>query len=129
LKQEFTGFKSSLEQREQQAKVETFSKDHPYLDELTPLMVQLMEGGVAKRDLSDAYEKAVRLTPEIASKIEADKKAAAAAQTSQPDPAQTQKKAALSITGSPSPGSNPSARKAPGSAREALQNAFSQVGL
>lgn len=100
---------------------------HPYFDELSTSIAEMLETGFAK-NLSDAYDKAVRLNPEIAARIEQDK-AAKAAKPNQPDPAQTQDKAKKSITGSPSSASNASTRKPAGSAREALQNAFAQVGI
>lgn len=100
---------------------------HPYFDELATSISEMLETKFAK-DLSDAYEKAVRLNPEIAARIVEDKRKAAPA-VNQPDPAQTREKAGKSITGSPNSGSNPTTRKPAGSTREALSNAFAQVGL
>lgn len=100
---------------------------HPYFEELSPSIAEMLETGFAKT-LPDAYEKAVRLNPEIAGRIDQDK-AAKAAKTNQPDPAQTQDKAKKSITGSPSSASNAGTRKPAGSAREAIDNAFASVGL
>ena len=83
-------------------------------------MTQMVETKFAK-DLSDAYDKAVRLNPEVFARIEADK---AARQPKQPA---SNAKAALSITGTPQGGSNPTTKPA-GSPREALQRAFAQLG-
>lgn len=102
---------------------------NPYFDELADDISRMLETGFAK-DLPDAYQKAARLNPEIADRIAKDKAAKEAAKTAQqPDPAQTREKAAKSITGSPSSASNASTRKPAGSAREAIANAFAQVGL
>lgn len=139
LKQQFTGFSQTAEDRAIRAEVDEFKKGKAYFDELAPVMQQLLAGThpqYAAKDLASAYDMAVRLTPEIAAKIEAEK--AAAAQTTQngavPQPkpaeaAQTGAKARLSITGSPSPGSNPAQRKPAGSPRAALDKAFESVGL
>jgi len=122
VKQTFEQQQLAAKQRDAQAAVDKFASDHPYFDELSDPIAQMIETGFAK-DLSDAYEKAIRLNPEISAKIEADKQP-----PKQPDPAQT-RKANLSITGTPSAGSNPTTRKPAGSTREALQGAFAQVGL
>jgi hypothetical protein len=120
----FAETQADARKREAQNAITKFAETHPYFDELGDTIAHMIETKFAK-DLPDAYEKAVRLTPEVAAKIEADKAAQAAPKT--PDPAQT-RKAALSVTGSPTVGSHPSERKPAGSAREALQNAFAQVG-
>src|SRR5574343_331077 len=97
---------------------------HPYFEDLSADISHMLETGFAK-DLSDAYQKAARLNTEVADRIAKDKAAKDAAKTpQQPDPAQTREKAAKSITGSPSSASNASTRKPPGSAREAVSNAF-----
>lgn len=125
LEKTLTETQQQAQQREVQTKVEAFAKDHPYFDDLADTIAQMLETKFAK-DLPDAYEKAVRLNPEVAAKIEAEKAAKA---VPKPDPAQTREKANKSITGTPTSGSNPATRKVPGSAREALQGAFAQVGL
>lgn len=111
------------QQRQQEAmrqvtsEVESFAKDHPRFDELADDIAEMLSTRYAK-DLHDAYVKADRLRP------------AAAAASAPPAPQRAQTpKAALSITGSPAGGSNPASRKPAGSAREALNNAFAQVGL
>jgi hypothetical protein len=91
-------------------------------DQVSDTIVRMIDTGFAS-DLSDACEKAVRLNPGVAARIEADRKARL------PDPAQTRQKAQLSITGTPASGSHPMARKPAGSIREALTQAASQVGL
>lgn len=129
LEQKLNGFGSTLSQRNAETVIDRFIAErdangapaHPYFEDLADSIAHMLETGFAK-DLSDAYAKAVRLNPEVAAKIAKD---------NEPKPdlaAQTQKKAALQITGSPHPGSNPASKPA-GSAREAVQNALAQVGL
>lgn len=107
--------------------IRDFKVDHPYFDDLSDSISQMLETRFAK-DLPDAYEKAIRLHPEIAAKIEADK-AAKAAPPKPPEPDRTQDKAKLSVTGAPSAGSQPATRKPAGSAREAVDGAFARLGL
>lgn len=101
--------------------------EHPYFVELADSISEMLETKFA-RNLLDAYEKAVRLNPEIAERIAQDR-AAKAAPPTQPDPAQTRDKARKSVTGSPSSASNAATRKPAGSPREALDNAFASLGL
>ncbi len=131
LKEQFGGFTSTFESTRAADVINRFASDpeHKYFDELREPIAQMLATGFAK-DLPDAYEKAVRLNPEVFAKVQADKAAKAAPlQAATPSPDQTRTKAALSITGSPPVGSNPSSRKPAGSAREALQNAMAQSGL
>jgi len=114
-----------MEDRFAQMTIETFRSSHPYFDDIKTDIADLLKTGYAK-SLDDAYAKAVRLNPDVAAKIEAEKAPKPATQS---DPAQTRQKAALSVTGSPNSGSNPAARKPAGSAREALQGAFAHYGL
>lgn len=98
-----------------QQMVEKFAADpkHSRFDELSEEIARLIQTGYAT-DLEDAYAKADRLNP--------------APPTEQPvpppaPPAQTRQP--RSLTGAPSPGSNPKTRGTPSkSAREALQRAW-----
>lgn len=137
LKKQFATLQDQIGQQTIQQSISQFASEtdasgepkHPYFDDLRPSMAKMLETGFAE-SIPDAYEKAVRLNPEIADRIAKDKAAKEAAQRPQtPDPAQTQDKAKKSITGSPSSASNATSRKPAGSAREALNNAFAQVGL
>lgn len=132
LEEQFGGFTSTFESTRAADMINRFASDpaHKYFDELRPSISEMLATGYAK-DLSDAYEKAVRLNPEVFAKVEADKaaKAAPTLQPATPSPDQTRTKAALSVTGSPPVGSTPNSRKPAGSAREALQNAMAQTGL
>jgi hypothetical protein len=129
LRNEVGSVRESVARREREAvqraageAVQAFAAAHPYFSDLSDTIVRMIDTGFAS-DLSDAYEKAVRLSPDVAARIEADRKAKS------PDPAQTRQKAQFSITGTPAAGSHPMARKAAGSIREALTHAASQVGL
>jgi hypothetical protein len=126
IKQTFEEQKKAARERDAQSVVDAFAKDpaHPHFAALEESIAHMLETGFAK-NLQDAYDKAVRLSPEIAARIEAEK-AAKAASESKPE-AQT-RKASLSVTGAPSPGSNPTTRKPPGSIRESLTTALAQVG-
>lgn len=127
VEQSFTKQREADAARRTEETVDAFFADkekHPYVDELEPVMAELLETNFAK-SLDDAYEKAIRLTPEVAAKIEADKAAKA---TPAPDPAHT-RKAQLSVTGSPSAGSHPSERKPSRSAEESVDNVFEQLGI
>lgn len=133
MMQRLDQIESSLVAQRAQDEINRFRSDpkHSYFDEVRDSISNMLTTGFAK-DLSDAYDKAIRLSPEVAAKIAADQAAKKAAENPappQPDPAQTRQKAALGVTGSPSPGSNPAQRKPAGSSREALQHAFAQVGL
>jgi hypothetical protein len=125
VEQTFEQQKKAARERDAQATVDAFAKEHPHFAEVEESIAHMLETGFAK-NLQDAYDKAIRLNPDIAARIEADK-AAKAASESKPE-AQT-RKASLSVTGAPSTGSNPTTRKPPGSIRESLNHAISQVGI
>lgn len=128
---QFGNFTQTYQQQQQQAKYQSveqaviaFASDKPYFAEIAPTVERLIATGYAK-DLQEAHDTALRLNPEVQSRLEQAK----AAQATQPDPAQTQAKANKSITGTPSSGSNPNTRKASGSPRESVANAFAQLGI
>lgn len=126
LEKSITESQQSAKQQAAQTAVNEFASKNPHFDEVADTVAELLEakrpdGTPFVKDLPDAYAKALRLNPEVAAKVEADKKPAH-------DPAQTREKAAKSITGSPSTGSIPDSRKPAGSIRDALTNALSQVG-
>jgi hypothetical protein len=96
------------------SEIDAFAQARPRYAELESTIAELLESRYAK-NLEDAYEKAEKLHP-----LPPAPAAAAVPQT---------RKASLTITGSPASGSNPDSRKSSGSSREALANAFAQVGL
>ena len=122
LEKTITETQQQTKQRAAEQSVEAFAKENPHFDEVADSIAQMLETGFAK-DLPDAYAKSIRLNPDVLAKIEAAKTQA------QPDAAQTRVKAAKSITGAPSSGSAPETRKSAGSSREAVSNAFAQLGL
>ena len=124
LKKQFQDFTSQFTASQAQAKIDAFAGSHPYFAELENDIANMLETGFAKT-LEDAYDKAKRLNPAIAAKIEAE--ANPTTPKHQPDPAQTQKKAALSPSGAPSNGSDPSVAKPSSSPREALERAFASI--
>jgi len=130
LAKEVEGLKATISQGQVQAQIDKFAADKPYFSDLEDSIAEMLETGFAK-DLSAAYDKALLLNPEVAAKIEADKKSQDETVNKKPppDPAQTREKAALSTTGAPSAGSSQADRKPPGSSREALSRAFEQVGM
>lgn len=136
LKQQIAGLESRLgefgskfeqsqqtaQQREAIAQVERFADAHPYYAELEPTIAELLETKFAKT-LSDAYDKALRLNPEVAAKIEAEK-----AEKAKPAEAAQPRKANLSIAGAPSHGSHQPTKPSE-SPRGAVDRAFAQLGL
>jgi hypothetical protein len=117
------------------AEIAKFAAEKPLFKYLEQTMLQIIpeiQGAPAER-LQKAYDMALAQTPELKSLLDAQAAAQAATAKAQddpkrPDPAQTRQKAALSLTGSPSGGSNPSAKPS-GSARESIKRAIAQVGL
>lgn len=97
---------SVVEQRAQterlQAQIEAFSKDKPHFQQLAPTMGKLIEAGIAT-DLSDAYERAIRLDVDLFAKTQAEQTAAAeATRRAEAERAAAKKKAAgVSVTGAP----------------------------
>ena len=126
LKTELGKVGRTFQERDAVQMVNEFAKEKPRFDELSPVMAEMLKTGFAK-DLQDAYEKAERLNPAPAPAPQPAPSPAPVAATT-PDPAQT-RKAGLSLTGTPSPGSNPGQRKPAGSTRDALARSFAQVGL
>jgi hypothetical protein len=132
LKRNVGGVSQSFAERDALAKIEAFAASAPEFESVSETVAKLLKSGFAT-DLQGAYDAAIRLNPDVAARIEAAKAAkqspAAPAAPPTPDqpPAHT-RKAGLSISGSPS-GSNPGSRKPAGSTREALDRAFSQIGL
>ena len=130
LRGELGGVSKTIQEQQAErvrANVEQFAQANPRFDELSSTIAELLSTGFAK-DLPDAYAKADRLNPAAAAPAAAQTAQAAPAQPATDVAAHTRAKAALSITGSPASGSNPGRREPAGSPREALANAFAQVG-
>lgn len=79
LKGQFTSFTQAQEAAQQQAamdEIQRFSKDKEHFDDVKPVMAQLLQSGMAE-GIQDAYEKAVRLNPDLFEAINSAKQAAA----------------------------------------------------
>ena len=101
---EVQGWKQQQEQQQNQAllgEINNFSQKAEHFEEARPAMIQLLQSGMAT-DLDDAYEKAIRLNPELFDAVqsgrqaEADATKRAAANTA----AKRAKAAAVSVKGS-----------------------------
>lgn len=118
LQTELQGIRQQNEQQVQTAimkEVDAFATSHPRFDELAVEIKKMIETGYADT-LEDAYNRADRLNPAPPSAP------AVAAPPAQPRPAR-------SVTGAPTPGSNPAAGRPSESRREAVSNALARVGL
>lgn len=74
---EVIGWKQQQEQAQNQqllSEIEKFSAKAEYFEEARPTMIQLLQSGVAQT-LEDAYEKAVRLDPELFDSVQVSKQA------------------------------------------------------
>lgn len=74
---EVIGWKQQQEQAQNQqllGEIEKFSAKAEYFEEVRPTMIQLLQSGVAQT-LEDAYEKAVRLDPELFDSVQVSKQA------------------------------------------------------
>ena len=101
---EVMGWKQQQEQQQNQAllgEINNFSQRAEHFEEARPAMIQLLQSGMAT-DLDDAYEKAIRLSPELFDAVqsgrqaEADATKRAAANTA----AKRARAAAVSVKGS-----------------------------
>jgi phage terminase small subunit len=101
---EVQGWKQQQEQQQNQAllgEINNFSQKAEHFEEARPAMIQLLQSGMAT-DLDDAYEKAIRLSPELFDAVqsgrqaEADATKRAAANTA----AKRARAAAVSVKGS-----------------------------
>ena len=94
--------------------LEEFAASHPRFDELMPHITRLMETGYAQ-SLDEAYATAELLNP--------------APTPAQPAPPPPQTRPLKSVTGAPTAGSDPVARKPSKTRQEAIGRAFSAVNL
>jgi hypothetical protein len=70
---EVQGWKQAQEEQQNQSllgEINTFSQTAEYFEEARPVMIQLLQSGVAA-DLSDAYDKAIRLDPNLFDSVNA----------------------------------------------------------
>lgn len=132
LQQQVAALQQQLQQREMaeiQSKVETFKTSAPRFEELRGDMYRLAQAGYGAAaaseldQLKELYSIAERLKPVSAT-------SAQPAPIPQPQTTpQTPRAANKSVSGAPSGGSNPSQRRASKSAEDAMEHAFSQLGI
>lgn len=110
---------------EAQKTIGEFAAKHPRFEELAPVIKWALETKLAP-DLPTAYAYAERLnpSPDAPARTSAPAPADATARTSAPNP-----KTALSISGSPSAGSNPAGVPKSTSSRASIDYAFSKAGI
>ncbi|MFG6591278.1 hypothetical protein [Sulfitobacter sp. 1A12157] len=120
LSQGYGQVTQTMEQQREQTvtrQIEEFASANPRFEELSDSIAEMLQTGFAK-DLQDAYDKADRLNP---------------APAPQPDMAapegMAQTRTPRSVTGAPSPGSNPANRQPSKTRSEALQRAMQRAGF
>ena len=101
---EVQGWKNAQEQQQNQAllgEINNFSQKAEYFEEARPVMIQLLQSGVAK-DLDDAYQKAIRLDPNLFESVYASKQAEldTAKRSAANKAAKSARAAAVSVKGS-----------------------------
>lgn len=118
LEGNFNGVSQTVQQQREAAlaeQINDFAEKNPRFDELSTEIARMLETGYAS-DLQDAYNKADKLNPAPQATPQEEP-------APQPAPAQTRQP--KSLTGAPSPGSNPASSRAPSkSPREALERVF-----
>lgn len=133
LKGELAQFKGAAQEADiaqTQARIDTFAKDHPYFENVRPLMAALIQSGQAI-ELEDAYAMACRASPEVhpvllKEQMDAQAAAARAEATARANEA---KQASGSVTGSPAPGTVAARSGPPLSTRDSLERGFRDAGL
>lgn len=142
LKGELAQMRGAAVQTEQariQAQIDSFAKDHPYFENVRPMMGALLNVGTLK-ELADsdplaamklAYDQACRASDEVWPVLQQQEaaKQAEAARTAAAARANEARQAAGSVTGSPAPGAAPSQVGPPPSIRESLERQFSAAAL
>lgn len=101
IKGQFTSFTQAQEaaqQRSAMEEIQRFSQGKEHFEEVKPMMAQLLQGGLAD-NIQDAYDKALRLNPELFDAMNAAKQAASDAEKRKAadDAAKRAKAAAVSV--------------------------------
>lgn len=125
LKQNLGGVTTSIQQQHVDrigAEVQKFWNDHPRAEELAGDIEFFIKSGRTK-DLAEAYSLAERLNPAPAAPAQAAPQTRTA-----PDPQAQTLKGSKSVTGAPSPGSDPVQKRASSSIKDALRRAVAQAG-
>lgn len=120
--QRLEGSFNGYQQTTIQSEIDKFASK-PHFEELKPTMAQLLNSGMAA-DLGEAYDKALRLTPDLFDQVQAQQKQEAERQRLQEaaQAAAKAKAAAVQVTGGPSTAS----AESPKGIRGALEAAFEQ---
>lgn len=131
LEQQVARLTQTFEQQQEartRQELANFSKDKPHYEAVRVTMGKLMNAGLAN-GLDDAYQQAVRLSPEVQAEVqrsEQAKREQEAAQAALKTPPRDPRKAAVSVrTGAPNGAGKPPAK--PGSVREELERAFADA--
>lgn len=107
IKGQWANFTKQQEQAQERAaldEIQRFKQTAEHFDEMQPLMFKLLQGGMAE-GIKDAYDQAIRLTPELFEKIQSAKQAATDAEKSKAaDEAAKRAKAAAVSVKSTTPG-------------------------
>lgn len=125
IKQQVGSVTQTFQQQRQESVVKdvsAFAANHPRFDELSEDIAFFLQSGKTT-DLAEAYALAERLNPApVPPQEPAPAPAPSPAPTVQPD------KGSKSITGAPTPGSNPAAKQPSSSIRDALKRAAAAAG-
>lgn len=123
IRNEVQGVTKGITSRDLEAQVSQFAADKPRFDELAEDIAKLLQTGYAK-NLQEAYEYAERLKPAPVAPDPEPTPAKAA----EPDLTAQTLKGSKSLAGAPSTGSNPAAKPASTTVKEALKRAFAAAG-
>jgi hypothetical protein len=125
---EVMGWKQQQEMQQNQQllnEINQFSLKAEHFEEVRPTMIQLLQGGMAET-LDDAYDKAIRLNPEVAEQIaQAQQAEAAAKQAKELNKAAKAARAAAVSVRSATPGVNTAPKAA--TRRAILEEAFAET--
>lgn len=121
----FTKQQEAAQDRAAMEEIQRFKQTAEHFDEVSPLIAKLLQGGLAE-GISDAYEKAISLTPALSEKIQAAKQAASDIEKRKAaDEAAKRAKAAAVSVKSATPGAQ--TKTAAQSRREMLAEQFNDI--
>lgn len=120
-------FKQSQEDAQMQSQIADFGQQHEHFEDVRLTMADLLEKGLAN-DLSDAYNKAIRLNDDVFSKLQTQQQAnSKASQLNQANQAaKAARQSAVQVKGSPIGVKN---QAAPATTEDAVRQAMISLGL